>query len=159
MNRHEIASARSLAYGLLADLIAHGVTDATRAAAMASTAIAAAIEGVSEDEIGAQFERAFGWAAPPFEGAYLDPEGTIGGVATDALWALFRESGFRPDTRSVDVEHLATSLRALAFLSGAEADALEDRHQGAVERTGALSRRILDEHVLRWVPLFACAVR
>jgi len=158
MNDHEIARARSLAYGLLADLLAHGLTPATREAAAMSAPIVAAIEGLSEDELGTQFERAFGWAAPPFEGAYLDAEGTIGGPATDALWALFRACGFHPNVRSVDVEHLATLLRALAFISGAEADAVADRHDGATEKTRELARRMLDEHVLRWVPLWAAAV-
>ncbi len=159
MNEHEIARARSLAYGLLADLLANGLTSATRQAALTSEPIADSLRGRSDDELGAQFERAFGWAAPPFEGAYLDPEGTIGGAATDALWALFRASGFHPNIRSVDVEHLATALRALAFTSGAEADAVADGHQGAIEKTRGLARQMLDEHVLRWVPIWANAVR
>jgi len=159
MNEVDAARARGLGYGLLADVLAHGVTDSTRAAIAASAPLAELLAAHGDDEIGAQLERALGWAAPPFEGAWLDPDGTIGGEATERLWALFGECGFAPDRRSVDVEHLATALRALAFLAGAEADARADDHGGAVERVRELSRRLLDEHVLRWVPVWAHAVQ
>lgn len=162
LSRAELAQARSLGYGLLADLLAHGPTERTREAAEASEplrrALAAYVDA-APDLLAVEQEHAFGWAAPPFEGAYLDPERIVGGVATDALWDVFAEAGFRPELKSVDVEHLSTSLRCLAFLSGAESDAIEDGHTGAIERVRELSRRLLDEHVLRWVPVFAQAVR
>lgn len=159
MNAHELARARSLAYGLLADLLAHGVGPRTREAAAASAPLARAIEGRGDEALAVELERAIGWAAPPFEGAYLAADGTIGGDATDGLHALFARAGFRPDLRAVDAEHLATILRALAFLAGAEADAIADAHAGAIERTGELARRLLDEHALRWVPAWAAGVR
>lgn len=159
MNPHDIAQARCLGYGLLADLLTNGVAPSTREAARSSVGLAEALEGRTDEELAVDHEYAFGWSAPPFEGAHLDRERQIGGPGTDALHGLFRAAGFRPDVRSVDVEHLGTSLRALAFLSGAEADALEDAHAGATERVQALSRRLLDEHVLRWVPTWVAAVR
>lgn len=158
----DAAHARGLAYGLLADLLARGLTPSTREAALTSAPLAAALATYPADDldsVAVEHEHAFGWAVPPFEGAFLDPTRIIGGRATDALWALFSDAGFRPDVRSEDVEHLATALRCLAYLSGAESDALEDGHTGAVERVCELSRRLLDEHVLRWVPAFANAVR
>ncbi|MEZ4337711.1 MAG: molecular chaperone TorD family protein [Sandaracinaceae bacterium] len=159
MNEHELARARCLGYGLLADLLARGVTDETRAAASASPHLAGAIEGRDDEALAVELERATGWAAPPFEGAYLAADATIGGASTDALWSLFSSAGYRPDLRRADAEHLATTLRCLAFLSGAEADAVRDAHGGAIERTRALSRRLLDEHALRWVPVWAAGVR
>lgn len=155
----QLAAARSLAYGLLADLLTRGLTPETREAALASEPIRAAIFGRAGDldALAVEHEHAFGWSTPPFEGAFLDPSRTIGGAGGDALWALFRASGFVP--RKDDAEHLASALRCLAFLSGAEADALEDHHAGAVERVRTLSRRLLDEHVLRYLPVLASAVR
>lgn len=153
------AQARSLGYALLAELLERGVTDATRDAATVSDAMAAAIEAGDADGLAADHERAFGWAAPPLAGFYLDPERLVGGPRTDALLALFDAAGYAPDLRSRDAEHLSVTLRALAFLSGAEADAREDGHEGAVERVEVLARRLLDEHVLRWLPIFALAVR
>lgn len=158
----DAAQARGLAYGLLADLLARGLTADNGEAARTSAPLRAALRTYPAgdlDAVAVEHQHAFGWAAPPFEGAYLDPERIIGGAATDALWATFSAAGFRPDVRSEDVEHLSTALRCLAFLSGAESDALEDEHAGAVERVRALSRALLDEHLLRWVPIFAQAVR
>ena len=145
MNDHELARARSLGYGLLADLLARGVTPETRAAAGASPHLARAIDGRVDEELAVELERATGWAAPPFEGAYLTADATIGGAPTEALWSIFSSAGYRPDLRGADAEHLATTLRCLAFLSGAEADAVRDGHGGALERTRALARRLLDE--------------
>ncbi len=159
MNDHDLARARSLGYGLLADLLARGVTPEPRAAAGASPPLARAIDGRDEEDLAVELERAFGWAAPPFEGAYLTADATIGGPPTDALWALFSSAGYRPDLRRADAEHLATTLKALAFLSGAEADGLRDAHAGAILRTRALARRLLDEHALRWVPVWAAGVQ
>lgn len=161
MRPAEIAAARALAYGLLADLFARGVTPETRSAALASDALREAIlrHAGDLDALAVEHEQAFGWAAPPFEGAFLDPSRTSGGAITEALWALFGEAGFAPDLASTEAEHLSTSLRCLAWLSGAEADALEDAHAGARERVRAIARRLFDEHLLRWLPAFASAVR
>lgn len=159
MTPEEHAQGRCLGYGLFADVLIRGVTDDNRPALSSSQPIAEAIEGRDPDQVAADLERAFGWAAPPFEGALLDPGRAIGGESSDRLWGLYRQMGFSPDVRSVDAEHLSTLLRGLAFLSGAEADAIEDGHQGAVERVRELSRRLLDEHALRWVPIWASAVR
>ncbi len=155
----ELAAARSLAYGLLADLFARGLTPETREAALASEPLRRAIFRCAGDldALAVEHEHALGWSTPPYEGLYLDAARTTGGASTDALWALYRECGFAPTTD--DAEHLASALRCLAFLSGAEADAIDDDHQGARERVRELSRRMLDEHVLRWFPVFACAVR
>ena len=170
LSEDQLAQARSLAYGLLADLVARGIDASTREAALTSAPLATSIasyslahEMASEpallDAIAVDHEHAFGWAVPPFEGAFLDPQRSIGGEATDALWAIFSAAGFQPDVSREDVEHLATSLRCLAFLTGAEADAIEDGHDGAMQHVRGLSRRLLDEHLLRWVPTFARAVR
>jgi TorA maturation chaperone TorD len=166
----QLAQARCLAYGLLADLVARGVDPSTRDAAQTSAPLADAIasyasarpERLSDadllDLLAVDHQHAFGWSVPPFEGAFLDPARSIGGEATDALWAIFTAAGFVPDVSREDVEHLATSLRCLAFLSGAEADAIEDGHTGAILRVRELSRRLLDEHLLCWVPTFVNAV-
>lgn len=156
----ELAAARSLAYGLLADLLARGVTPETRMAALTSDALRHAIFTHAGDlnALAVEHEHAFGWSVPPFEGAFLEPTRSIG-VGTGALYSVFAEAGFAADTRSEDLEHLAVALRCLAFLSGAEADAIEDMHLGALGRVRVSTQRVLDRHVLRWFPAFACAVR
>lgn len=162
MDPQDIAQARCLGYGLLADLIARGVTEATAEPARADARLAAAMEGRTSDELAVDHHHAFEWAAPPVEGAYLDP-GRTAGPRADALYPLYREAGFvrdgAPIAEGQNAEDLSTILRALAFLSGAEADAIEDGHAGAMERTRELSRRLLDEHALAWVPVWAAAVR
>jgi len=55
------------------------------------------------------------------------------------------------------VEHLSTQLRALAFLSVAEADALEDDATPQIDAVRALARGFLDAHLLLWLPSFTVA--
>jgi hypothetical protein len=95
----------------------------------------------------------------PFEGVFLDPSGQVGGATGQRLRATFEAVGYLPDPKAEDPEHLATILRALAFLGGAEVDALEDGEAAVLDRLATLTRRLLDEHLLRWLPVFAHAAR
>lgn len=149
------AIARSRAYTLLASLTARGVTDATREAAIASPILAPTLAG----EHAVDHQYVLGFAVPPFEGAFLDPEGHVGASAAESLRDSYRAMGFRPDPTAEDPEHLATELRALAFLSAAEADALADGLPEIAARTQTLAAAFLDDHLRRWLPALAGAVR
>ncbi|MGF1466848.1 MAG: molecular chaperone [Sandaracinaceae bacterium] len=153
------AEARGRAYSLLADLLLDGVTDATRAAAMASPILAEALSGATPTDTAVEHERAFGREVPPFESAFLEADGTLGGATAARVRASYAHFGFVPDPRGPEPDHLATELRALAFLAGAEQDALEDGRSDLVLRLRDLGRAFLDRHVLRWFFPFATAVR
>ena len=151
--------ATSRAYELLAELISRGLSPETREAALMSPSIAAAIAGyASEDAIAADHQHVFGFAVHPYEGAFLDPDGAAGASRADALAESYRRIGYRVDPRGDDAEHLATELRALAFLCAAEADARDDGLPEVAARMRRLQRDFLATHLARWLPPFAGAV-
>jgi TorA maturation chaperone TorD len=153
------ARARARAYALLADLAARGVTEATREAAALSPAIAAALDRYDDpDGPAVDHQFVFGDNVYPIEGAFLDPDGQVGGAPADRLGGLYASCGFHPDPRSEPPEHLANELRALAFLSAAEADALRDGEAAIAAVIAGHQRALLAQHLLRWVPALAIAV-
>jgi putative dimethyl sulfoxide reductase chaperone len=154
------ARARARAYALLADLAARGVTEATREAAALSPAIAAALDRYDDpDGPAVDHQFVFGDNVYPIEGAFLDPDGQVGGAPADRLGGLYASCGFHPDPRSEPPEHLANELRALAFLSAAEADALRDGEAAIAAVIAGHQRALLAQHLVRWVPALAIAVR
>jgi TorA maturation chaperone TorD len=156
----DLARARGRGYALLADLVAHGPSPRTVPLARASELLALALDAYpSLDEAAADHQHVFGFSVPAFEGAFLDPEGVVGGALADRLHDTYRAAGFSPDPTTEEAEHLATELRALAHLSAAEADALLDGLAPMVEHIRALSVRVLDGHVLRWLPTLGAVVR
>ena len=156
----ERAEARGRGYVLLADLIARGPTEALEAPARASELLAEALDGYPErDEAEADHQHVFGFVVHPFEGAFLDPRGEVGSTRGAALHARYEAFGYRPPAKGEDPEHLATELRALGVLSGAEADAAADGKADIVGHLRELQRGFLDEHVLRWFGALASAAR
>lgn len=156
----DAARGRARAYALLAEVLARGVDGATRDAVSLSPAIAAALATYDDpDGPAVDHHQVFGETVFPIEGAFLDPDGQVGGEQARRLGALYATCGFAPDPRTEPPEHLATELRALAFLSAAEADALRDRQQAAVAAITGHARALLDQHLLRWLPALAVAAR
>ncbi len=80
-------------------------------------------------------------------------------MLADRLHDTYRAAGFAVDPTTEEAEHLATELRALAHLSAAESDAIEDGLGDIVEHLRALSLRVLEGHLLRWFPTLAAAAR
>lgn len=157
-----LAEGRARAYALLAELCARGVQPGTREAARASPLVAAALASYPDEQpdlVAADHHHAFGWAVLGYEGVYLDREGTLGGPSAERIRAAYAARGFVPDPAGEEPEHLVTELRALAFLCGAEADAHQDGLAQVAARMRGLARQLLDEHLLRWLPLWAGAVR
>jgi TorA maturation chaperone TorD len=158
--RADIARGRGRAYALLAELVARGPTELTLEPARASEAIARALDAYpSLDEAAADHQFVFGLSVPPYEGAFLDPRGDVGGPLNDRLRDAYAALGVANDPRGEGAEHLATQLRALGFASASEAELLRSGRDADV---AALERRVrdfLDRHLLRWLPSFAAAVR
>ncbi len=154
------ARGRARAYALLAHLVARGPSEATLTATRASEHLAEGLDAyASLDEAAADHQHVFGMSVPPFEGVFLDPEGVVGGVLADRLHDTYRAIGFAPDPTTEEAEHLSTELRALAHLASAESDALEDGRRDLAEHLRLLSVRMLDGHLLRWLPTLTAAVR
>lgn len=109
----------------------------------------------SADVLSAEHYRVFGLNVYPYAGVFLSVEGLMGGMQADAAAAFYAQVGFQP---SGDADHIGTQLGALAWLTGAEADALVDGQMGQVARLRGLRRRFLEERVLTWLPALAKAV-
>ncbi|MCA9717368.1 MAG: molecular chaperone TorD family protein, partial [Myxococcales bacterium] len=153
------AEARGRAYVLLAELLARGPTAELMGPASASPALAAAIAGRELDELAADHQHVFGFSVPPLEGLFLDADAGAGGESAARVRETYAAIGYRVDPTQDEPEHLATELRALAVLSGAEADALEDDKRVVVAELRRLQARLLDAHLLRWLPIFSAAAR
>ena len=145
--REEIV-ARGRAFDLLADLIAHGPQ---RREHLARTSLAPLLPN-DPDEAAAEHQRVFGREVPPFASLWFHPQGLVGGEIPDEMRLLMRDAGFEPRD---EPDHLAEGLRLLAWLAGAEADAIEDDH-AALDRVRALTASALD--ALAWVPLLRATV-
>ncbi len=158
LDENQAAHARSGAYLLLAELLAEGPRGELLEAAVASPLLAPVLR-CDPDELAADHHHVFGFCVAPLEGLFLDPEGNAGGLQAERVHETFAAIGYRPDPTKEEPEHLATELRALALLCGAEADAVEDGHCGVAATMRALQRQLLDGHLLRWLPLFVASVR
>jgi TorA maturation chaperone TorD len=145
--REEIV-ARGRAFDLLADLLAYGPR---RHEHLARTSLAPHLPS-DPDEGAAEHQRVFGREVPPFASVWFHPEGLVGGEVQDDMRTLMRDAGF--EWRN-EPDHVAEGLRLLAWLAGAEADAIED-DDASLERVRALTRRA--HEALAWVPLLHATV-
>lgn len=108
----------------------------------------------------ADFTSLFHLSAPPYEAALLDESGHLNARATDRVTDFYRACGYRPVRRAglVGLDHLSAELEFMAHLAEGERDAWR---AGDPRRAGemlGLAARFLDEHLLRWMPVFTAAV-
>ncbi len=154
------AEARGRGYVLLADLLSRGPVPALVEPARASEVLAAALDETGDlEEAAADHQHVFGFIVPPFEGAFLDPRGEVGSTRSAAVQERYAAFGYEARGGGDGPEHLATELRALGVLGGAEADAAADGRAEIVTHLRDLQRGWLDDHVLRWFPVLASAAR
>jgi len=148
------ARAREGGFAALALLVERGPTESLRSLALASPPMKVALAAYERPEQAeADHQRGLGREAFPYAGAMLDPQGRAG--ATDEIAVLYESIGFRWSDSGVGADHLATQLRAMAFLLGAETEASEDRQHGAWGRVREAQRAVLDQSLLRWLPVWA----
>jgi TorA maturation chaperone TorD len=155
------ASARSSAYALLARLVSAGPTPRLLEGAALDARLARAIAGYAGelDSLAVDHQHVLGFCCPPFESALLDPESNVGGEVSDRVRRALGagEVAIGPGGEAAD--HLASELIALALFAGAEADAERDGEHAIARGLRVRSRHLLDAHLLRWLPMFAAAVR
>ncbi len=148
--------AHSRAYALLSRLLLDGVDrdTATRLPELPVLAEAWAAAGELE-AVAAEHFRVFGLEVPPFEGVFVDADGLVGGGAAAGLLDAFLACGFTPSRRDTAFDHLGVIAGALSFLTGAEADAIDDGQRQRLESIRAHQRTLLDRHLLAWLPAYA----
>jgi putative dimethyl sulfoxide reductase chaperone len=110
------------------------------------------------DEAAADYQALFGLNIFPYEAIFRDDARLLGGAVTAAVAAFYRQSGYAPDMAASSPDHFGTELGLLAFLCGAEADALRDGQAAAAARAQRLQRAFLADHLLAWLPPLALAI-
>jgi len=121
-------------------------------------------QGPPKDEAGLQALRAdftnlFHLSAQPYEAALLDESGHLNARATDRVTDFFRACGYRPAHRPgvMGMDHLSAELEFLAHLAERERDAWREGDEAKAREALGLAARFLDEHLLRWMPVFTAA--
>ncbi len=150
----DTAEARGAGYRLLARLVRGPITVDLLAAAAIDPRL---LTDQPLEELAAAHLAAFDHGAFPHAGVFLEPEPGIGGDTATACADLWRRLGL-PEDRWIDRPgHLASHLEALAWLCGAEADALSDTASAQARRMSRLQAEVLDR-LLSWLPQWTFAV-
>ena len=151
-------TACSRAYGLLAALWRHGVTPELRAYIAGMPALETALPTpYTPDGAAADHYALLGLTVFPYASAFLDEAGQVGGAWSAQVSAAYAACGFRPATSDAP-DHVATELDALAYLAGAEADAVADGLTHVAARMRSLQRDFLSTQVAPWLQPFLLAV-
>jgi len=99
-----------------------------------------------------------GAPAKPYGSIWMEPGKGVMQESTVAVRALYREGGFDLAEDFLDVpDHIAVELEFLYVLNFREAAARMSGDALALEQAGALKRRLLFDHIGRWVGAFAQA--
>lgn len=158
-----LAVARARAYVLWAELLRRGVTPETAPHAEALPELKAGLElyrrpeGLDLDAAAAAHQRVLGYEVFPWASVYLDPAGR-GGPAAEAIYASFREMGVPWSPTEEGEDDLPTLLDALAFLSGAEAEAWRDDAESQARTVRGHAQALAGRHVWTWWAPFRHAV-
>ncbi len=158
MDPHAQAVARGRAYRLFGRLFAEGLTDALLPWVAEVEELAPAAD-LPADARAADHHELFARDVHPYASVFLDRNGQLGGPVADRARHLLASSGLDPAALAEPPDHLACQLALMAFLSRAEADALEDARPDEVARVRRVQARAVDAQLLWWLPSFAFAVR
>lgn len=155
------AIARSRTYHLLGSLFLRGVTPATLPIVRTLDEVSDAVDvfrrggdEVDFDEAAADHQHVFGFNVFGFEGVFLDETAQVGGATTRTVLDAYRRGQFPVAPRAESPDHIGVELNFLGFMCRRQADA-------EPEAAATLGRQIaafIDEHLGRWLPLFAHAV-
>ena len=168
LNEAQRAEARSVAYDLFARLFLESPTHSTWSSITAVPELerSLSLTGIDSDRAASDHFHLFGLNVFPYQGMFLDTGGSLGEQQSGRVLACYQQAGFdlAPDTPAGRIpagespDHIGLELAFLSFLSGAEADALQDGENLHVLRIQTLQRDFLDQHVLPWLPVLVQAI-
>ena len=104
----------------------------------------------------------------PYEAVYRDERvvgdevvrGLLMGPSTLAVKALYREAGLEMPADLLELpDHVGLELGCMQGLCDAEARAWQDGDTEALACARGLQRRLLEEHLLQWVPALCARIR
>ncbi len=160
----EIVLAQGRAYSLFGYLFRKGLDERVYNTLSQWPELSASIESLGETteeriEAGKEkYYQLFERDVFPFASVFLSFDPRPGGPLTSEVLDRFQSIGFSHDLTAESADHIGWILSALAFLSGAEIDALRDEKQEVVGQLRELQANYLDQIVLPWVGSFAEAV-
>ncbi len=156
----DLSLARSRAYALFSRLYRDGLAPEVLPAARAVPELAGAVpEPFDAEQAAADHYDLFHLNVFPYASLFLDEAGQVGGPVTDDARRWLRQAGYHAETSRESADHIGHALGLLAFISGAEADALNDSRADEAMRMQRLQRRFFDEHLLWWLPAFCYATQ
>lgn len=98
--------------------------------------------------------------AKPYGSVWLEGGNTVMGESTVAVLELYQEGGFDMSEEFREVpDHIAVELEFLYLLIYRENEAHRNGQPEALQAKAALRKRLIDEHLGRWVGPFTTAVR
>lgn len=154
LDAREQALARSRLYGLLARLLTRGVDPRSLAAVQQLGWVDA---DASLDQLAIEHHAAFGLGVFAYAGVFLDASAGAGACA-DLVRSFYVRAGFDPSVDELSADHLGIALAFLSFVTGAQADALEDRRPTIAASLDPLLAEFLDACVLGHLPALVCAM-
>ncbi|MFO7567051.1 MAG: molecular chaperone TorD family protein [Enhygromyxa sp.] len=150
----EQALARSRLYGLLARLLVRGVE---RPLLEQIAALGWAESDASLDELAAEHHASFALGVFPYAGVFLDASASAG-ACSDLVRSFYARAGFNPILDELTADHLGVELSFLSFVTGAQAEALEDGRPQIAAALDPLLAEFLDACVLSYLPAMVCAI-
>jgi putative dimethyl sulfoxide reductase chaperone len=152
MSPHELALARSKLYALLARLLVRGMDQSTLARIEQLGWAAHDLDGMA-----AKHHAVFELGVFPYAGVFLDASASAG-ACSDLVRSFYARAGFHPILDELTADHLGVQLSFLSFVTGAQADALEDGRPHIAAALDPLLAEFLDACVLAYLPALVCAI-
>lgn len=150
--------------GGLAEMFGEGVADDLRQFVRGFQGDYAALDQEFQD----LFMVPLGRYVTPYEAVYRDEreigdtrvQGLLMGPSTLAVKQLYREAGAAVSEDFKDLpDHIGLELACMEFLCRGEAQAWDQEDLDAVRRLRDFQRRLLQEHLLQWVPTLCRRIR
>lgn len=156
----EISTARQRAYSLFSRLYLEGVTAGAHAYLQQIPELAGLLpHPFNADEAAAGYHSLFHFNLLPYESVFLGEDGLLGSELTGQVTARYQAAGFRPDDDAASPDHLGVELSFMAFLGAAEAQAWAAEQPERAARLQEEQAAFLLNHLLRWLPPLAIALR
>lgn len=91
----------------------------------------------------------------PYESVYIEGEGVLWGESTAKVKRLIEKFGleYSPDWKGLP-DHVGIELELMKKLIEHEQDALKKKDENDLNLCMSSEKKLLDEHLLKWIPLF-----
>lgn len=149
------AQARHHGYALLGRVYLEGVSAETFS--LLSTIPGLPTPPPVNDESAATYHRLFRFNLFPLESVFLEANGQPGGAVTHKLAHFYAACNFPTHNDRADL--LGHELALLAFLTAAEADAIEDGEVRMSELIAGMQQKFIEQHLMQWLPPFVVAMQ